>query len=389
MMRYRRKLAASALVVAAVVIVVVCLMAYDEKFTSTARITVVAQRAGLVLAPDADVQYRGADLGHVAEIHPDGDTVRIGLDLYPDRMRTIDADAHVEIAATTVFGAKYVSFEPPEHASGTRLSDGDVVRAQHVTVEINTVFENLTDLLQQAEPQKIDTTLGTLATALRGQGEQLGDALEAADGLVSRINGEAGDALRHDLATAPPVMAAYGNSSDDIMAILDQGSTTADTIDDEHGALSAGLSGAAGMSAAGESLLDANGEPLTDLMDLLVPTTDLLAEYSPEYTCLIHGLEVGRKRGEPAFGGKNPGMSLDVGLVPGVPLYQYPRDLPKVNAQAEPGCYGLPVLPPGEHAPYLVTDTGVNPYPPSVTEPLINEPNPLTELFGIPTAGGD
>lgn len=384
-----RKAAAAVLAAGLCALVAVCLMAYGGRFTPTTRVTVVAERAGLVLDVDAKVTYRGAEVGHVAHIaRTDGGHVRLALDLYSDRVRTIDRNARVEIAATTVFGAKYVRFLPPEQPSGATFAAGDVVDAQHVTVEINTVFENLTGLLQEVQPQKLSVTLGALADGLRGQGDPLGEALDSADRLVGRINAEAGAALAQDIADAPEVAGTYADAAPDIMTALSQGTTTADTVTGHQEALGAGLRSATAMSRSGARLLDDNGEPLDRMLHLLEPTTDLLAEYSPEYTCLIKGLEVTRKRGEPAFGLTNPGMSLDVGLVPGTPIYQYPQHLPKVNASAEPGCYGLPVLAPGEHAPYLVTDTGVNPYPPERTEPRLTGPTVLESLLGVHAKGG-
>lgn len=381
MVRRRKKPAAAVLVAALVALIVVCLMSYGEKFTSTQSVTVVADRAGLVMDVGAKVKYRGATVGHVAAIESAGDSARIELDLYPDEMSRIDRAADVEIASTTVFGAKYVSFIPPEDASGTPLAADQVIDTRSVTVELNTVFENLTGVLKEVEPEKINTTLSTLSNALRGQGEELGAALESGDHFLAAING-ALPAIRHDIAAAPQVIDTYADSAPDLMAALGQGTTTADTITDKRDALSAGLLSATSMSESGRALLDENGRQLTGLMDLLLPTTGLLAQYSPEYTCLIQGLEVTRERGEPAFGLKNPGMSLDVGFIPGTPLYQYPKHLPKVNASADPQCYGLPELPLGQHAPYLVTDTGVNPYPVQRTEPFVNEPNLLDYLLG-------
>lgn len=384
-----RKAAAAVLAAGLCALVAVCLMAYGEQFTPTSRVIVVAERAGLVLDVDADVKYRGAEVGHVARIAPaDDGRVHIALDVYSDRIRHIDRNARVEIAATTVFGAKYVRFLPPGRPSGTALAAGDVVDAQHVTVEINTVFENLTGLLREVEPQKVNTTLGSLADALRGQGAPLGEALDSADDLIGRVNAEAGPALSRDIADAPAVTGVYADAAPDLMRALDHGTTTADTIAGRQAALGAGLRSATAMSRSGAALLADNGEQLVRMLHLLEPTTALLAEYSPEYTCLIKGLEVTRKRGEPAFGTTNPGMSLDVGLVPGTPLYQYPQHLPEVNASADPGCYGLPALAPGEHAPYLVTDTGVNPYPPERTEPRLTGPTLLESLLGVPAKGG-
>ncbi|WP_024794883.1 MCE family protein [Tomitella biformata] len=387
-MAHSKKLAGLALVSALLAVVVLAWLSYGDKFTSTGRVTVVAERAGLVMDVGAKVKYLGAEVGHVASIAPGRDEVRIELDLKRDQMRSIPENATARIAATTVFGAKYVSFETPEHPSARPLAPGDIVAAKSVTVEVNTVFEHLTTLLQAVEPDKVNATLGAISVALRGQGDALGEALVAGDEFLATVNGSL-PALQHALDQLPPVLDTYADASPDLMAILDHSATTADTIVELHLPFQSLLVATTQLASSGSALLDANGQNLTTLLRILSPTTALLEQYSPEYTCLIEGLSETRKRGEPAFGLKNPGMSLDVGLVPGIPLYSYPDNLPTVGASAVPGCYGLPQLTPGDHAPYLVTDTGVNPYPPENTEPRLNQPSLLTYLFGIPTAGGN
>ena len=51
------------------------------------------------------------------------------------------------------------------------------VDAQHVMVEVNTVFEQLTSLLSTIEPAKLNETLGAIASALNGRGEKIGQTL--------------------------------------------------------------------------------------------------------------------------------------------------------------------------------------------------------------------
>ena len=65
----------------------------------------------------------------------------------PKEMCTID------IASSTVFGAKFVELLPPENPSSARMYAGQVLEGQHVTVEINTVF-------QQPDSQIIEDVVG-------------------------------------------------------------------------------------------------------------------------------------------------------------------------------------------------------------------------------------
>ena len=57
---------------------------FQGSFTETTPVTVISQRAGLVMNPDAKVKMRGVQVGKVASIEsrPDGQAV-LHLAMYP------------------------------------------------------------------------------------------------------------------------------------------------------------------------------------------------------------------------------------------------------------------------------------------------------------------
>ena len=78
----------------------------------------------------------------------------------------------VDIASSTVFGAKSVELVPPAEPSAQRLHAGQTLQGEHVTVEINTVFQQLTSVLSKIDPPKLNETLGAIASAFNGRGAQ-------------------------------------------------------------------------------------------------------------------------------------------------------------------------------------------------------------------------
>jgi virulence factor Mce-like protein len=117
-------------------------------FTESVPVIVISERAGLVMHPDAKVQVRGVQVGKVASIEdlPDGGAA-LHLAIDPSRLGAIPANALVDIASTTVFGAKSVEFVFPDNPSAESLRAGQVIDARHVMVEVNTIFEQLTSVL--------------------------------------------------------------------------------------------------------------------------------------------------------------------------------------------------------------------------------------------------
>ena len=103
------------------------------------------------------------------------------LELDPDQIRYIPANVEAEIKATTAFGNKFVDLIYPTDPSAKRLSGRCSAAIRNVSTEVNTVFENLVNLLNQIDLAKLNAVLTTLAEGLGGQGERIGEAITAAN----------------------------------------------------------------------------------------------------------------------------------------------------------------------------------------------------------------
>ena len=104
-----------ATVAAIVALVVFAANLFRGGFSDSVPVTVLSDRAGLVMNPDAKVQVRGVQVGKVASIEetPNGQAA-LHLAMDPSRLDAIPANALVDIASPTVFGAKQVQFVFPE-----------------------------------------------------------------------------------------------------------------------------------------------------------------------------------------------------------------------------------------------------------------------------------
>ena len=151
---------------------------FRGSFSSPAMVLVQTERAGLVMNPDARVKMRGVDVGKVASIvdHSDG-TAELELAMDPSKLKLIPANVRVDIGSTTVFGAKFVQLIPPAVPDTARMREGQVLTADHVTVEVNTLFERLNSVLSSIQPEKLNQTFGAIATALHGRGQRFGEAI--------------------------------------------------------------------------------------------------------------------------------------------------------------------------------------------------------------------
>ena len=346
---------ASVAVIAAIVAVAVGL--FQGSFTESVPVTVLSPRAGLVMNTDAKVKMRGVQVGKVdsIEARPNGQAV-LHLAMYPSEMHLIPSNVLVDLTSPTVFGAKFVELVPPADPSTQPLHAGQVLDSQHVTVEINTVFKQLTAVLGSLDPAKLNETLGAVSQALSGRGEKIGQAFSDLDSFLAKFNPTI-PALSRDITLSVPVFKAYGYASPDLVRTVNNSVKISQSIVDEQHNLDALLVSAIGLADVGNDVLGTNRKGLTDVFRLLAPTTDLLNEYAPALTCTLGGLAQIQK--SPPL--PEPSINIAASLTWGGERYRYPQNLPRVAATGGPRCMSMPKLPFNTKAKLLVADTGANP----------------------------
>jgi virulence factor Mce-like protein len=355
---YIRPLVGLATVIALSIIVAVAVGLFQGHFATTVPVTVLSPQAGLVMNPDAKVKWLGVEVGKVATIEslPDGQAA-VHLAIDPSRLRLIPANALVDITSSTVFGAKFIQFLPPSDPSSDSLHAGQTFSGKHVTVEVNTVFQRLTAVLSKIEPAKLNQVLGAFASAFNGRGREIGQMLGDLDAFLAKLD-PSRPVLAHDLAVAPAVLNAYADAAPDLVKAVDNATQLSQTIVDEQRNLDGLLLSTIGLADVGTQVLGDNRQRFTDVVHLLLPTSDLLNEYHQALWCGVSGLSYWWKQGV----SNNPGITLLIGLAIGAERYRYPGDLPRVAAKGGPQCTDLPVLPFQGHAPFVVADVGSNPF---------------------------
>jgi phospholipid/cholesterol/gamma-HCH transport system substrate-binding protein len=349
------------LLVIIVSLITVSLALFAGKLTPSVPVSLASDRAGLVMNSGARVKMRGVQVGRVAGINRDGGTVRLQLDIDPDQINYIPANVGAQINATTVLGNKYVDLLYPDNPSAKRLSSGQVLQSRNVATEVNTVFQNLVDVLHQIDPEKINAVLAALAEGVRGQGQRLGEATTAATEVLAAYNDRMGT-IRRDWRSFKAFNDAYGAAANHIVSILDAASTTSATITSQQRDLNALLLNTVGFSRSGIDLIGPNVGNLVSSINGLQPTADLLMKYNPEITCTLVGADVAVKLGKDAKGGNGYSLVVDSGLLFGKDPYRYPDNLPIVAAKGgpggKPGCGSLPDARKNYPVRALVTNTG-------------------------------
>ncbi|WP_081968195.1 MCE family protein [Mycobacterium kyorinense] len=345
-------------IVAVGLILYVALGLFRGDFTGAVPVTVISDRAGLIMNPDAKVELHGVPVGRVASIDArPNSTAVIHLAMDPAQLHLIPANVRVDIASTTVFGAKYVHLIAPDRPSPETLQRGQVIQGEHVTVEINTVFERLSSVLSTIEPEKLNQTLTAIASGLAGRGQKLGEAISDLDASLATWDPSLGS-LSHDIDVAPTVLNAYADAMPDLLTTVHNASSLSRTIVQQQRDLDGLLLSTIGFGDIGNDVLGANRRSLTDVLHLLNPVTGLTNEYNQALNCALAGA-IPMAKLPPS---RLPGAEVMASLEWGADRYRYPSDLPKVAAKGGPHCVGLPQVPFETRPPYVVADVGTNPW---------------------------
>jgi phospholipid/cholesterol/gamma-HCH transport system substrate-binding protein len=387
------RVAAAVLATVLVAAAVFTYLSYTQAFSSTDTVTVTSPRAGLVMDPQAKVKYKGIQIGKVETIAYAGDQAKLTLAIDSDQLHFIPSNAIVRIAGTTIFGAKGVEFLPPDTPAAGPMRPGAEVQASSVQLEVNTLFQTLTDTLNKIDPIDLSATLSALGEGLRGNGDNFGATLAGLNSYLAQLNPEL-PTLQTDFQKTAAVANIYADAAPDLNTVINNVPTISNTIVSQRDNLNATLLAVTGLANNGYDTLAPGATDFIAAVQRLRAPLKVLGDYSPELPCLIKAVSKATDTFGPIIGGTKPGLFVASNFIPGAPAYTYPESLPIVNASGGPNCRGLPDIPTKQQggswyrAPFLVTDNAYVPFQPN-TELQFDAPSTLQFLFNGAYAEGD
>jgi phospholipid/cholesterol/gamma-HCH transport system substrate-binding protein len=325
-------------------LITLCTAVYQKKFQSVTWVTVEADRAGLQLPQFGDVRMHGVLIGQVRDISQGDGVARVKLGLDPDAARAVPTNATIQIRPTTLFGQKYVEFVDPAARGPVGMRDGTVISADRVqtTVELENILARLSTLLTTVRPEELNATLNAVATALSGNGDDMGRSAQKLDRYLATMEPHI-PTLRKDLAQLAEVSRTYAIAAPDIIKVLKNGTVTARTLKDNEDDFGDLLDSVTGVANSGRAMLAENQKGLELEGKLAVPLLRLLEHWSPEFTCVFKGLDattpglnqvfhLGRVNQTMSFGGTQR------------PAFK-PIDRPEWgDTWRKPECLGLPTV---------------------------------------------
>jgi phospholipid/cholesterol/gamma-HCH transport system substrate-binding protein len=246
---------------------------------------------------------------------------------------------------TTLFGERYVDLIPPANPSPQMLANGSVISQDRSgdAVELERVLNNLLPLLSAMEPDKLSLILNALGQGLQGRGAELGQTLTMLNSYLGQLNPRL-PALDTDIKELAGLARTYNRAAPGILSALNDFTATSQVVASERASLATLFTNLTTAAIDLRSFLAANQQNIIALSADSQATLSILARYSPEFPCTLQDLV----SFEPAMnkvlgqGASQPGLHVNVTVVPSLGRYLPGRDTPVYGDNTGPHCYPVP-----------------------------------------------
>jgi phospholipid/cholesterol/gamma-HCH transport system substrate-binding protein len=316
---------------------------YNDAFTEVVKVTLKTDRVGNQLLVDSDVKVRGMIVGQVKGIRTAGDGAELDLALDPEQVRHIPANVSARLLPKTLFGERYVNLVLPAERQDP-LAEGDVIEQDRSSsaIELERVLDDLMPVLQAVQPEKLATTLTAMSQALENRGKPLGETLVQLDAYLGEFNPQL-PKLKEGISRLADVSDVYADAAPDLVQALSDATVTSRTLVEQRDDLLAMYGTLTTTSLDLNSFLAVNKNNLIQLADVSRPTLELLAEYAPEYPCLLKGLAEFKPIMDQVFGKGTgePGLHIALEITANRGKYEPGKDAPEYADKRGPRCYDI------------------------------------------------
>lgn len=314
---------------------------YNKSFTKVTTVTLETDRIGNSLGQNADVKLRGLLVGEVRKVRSTGTGAVMTLALKPGQVRLIPADVQARILPKTLFGEKFVDLVvPPDQPPGVpAIKGGDVIGQDRsrTAIELGKVFDDLVPVLQTVQPGTLSASLNSVATALQGRGDALGDNLARAGDYFAKLNPVLPD-LNTDISKLADLADNLNAAAPDFFRLLANSSAVSDNLVREQGQLRSFLQATTGFASTTQRVLAANEDDLVRLGKVGRPVLETVRDNGQQLPYLFHGLTELTPRINAALGGEGPYLHIKAQFVKDRGAYTLPADCPTYPGAAGPNC---------------------------------------------------
>ncbi|MFD4369426.1 MCE family protein [Rhodococcus sp. NPDC058521] len=239
-----------------------------------------------------DVRVAGVKVGRISSIVPQGQTVRMSMEV--DRGTSIPSDASAIVVAQNLVADRFVQLTPAHTGEGPVMDDGATIPRERtaVPVEWDEVKEQLTRLATDLGPQAgSDSSVGRFvdssATALEGNGETLGRALrELSD--IGRVLADNTGNVTDTIRNLSTFVDAVKSSGTQIVQFENRLATMSEVLNGSRSDLDAALTNLSVAVGDVQRFVASNREGLSEQVTRLSAVTQNLVDSKGDLEQLLH-----------------------------------------------------------------------------------------------------
>ncbi|WET77897.1 MCE family protein [Amycolatopsis sp. QT-25] len=323
-------------------LVLLSIKIYRKDFVESVPVTLQADRVGNQLRVGGQVKARGVVVGEIRDVRATPGGAEIDLAMEPGKVSRLPKNVSALLVPKTLFGERYVQLSIPDAAPAEPLSAGDVITQDRSAnaIELERVFDNLLPLLKAVQPQKLATTLTTVATALEGRGDQIGDTLATAAEYLRQFNPNL-PKLNDDIRDLATVSKLYGDIAPDLLDALSASAVTLDTVEEKRAELATVYQQVTSSSQHLTTFLVNNRANIIALAADSRAPLEVAAKYSPSFACTLDALAKLKPQMDKVLGAGTDEPGLHAEIIVSQPRGKYVpgKDDPVHDATGEPRCY--------------------------------------------------
>ncbi|OBK44514.1 MCE family protein [Mycobacterium sp. 1081908.1] len=243
--------------------------------------------------PGDQVRVSGVKVGKITSIRPEGDLVRVTMNV--DRDVRVPADAKAVIVAQNLVSARYVQLTPAYHGGGQAMRDGAVIPVGRtaVPVEWDEVKTQLTRLATDLGPNSQVSTpsvarfIDSAANALSGNGEKLRRTLAELSG-VGRILANGSGNIVDIINNLQVFVTALRDSNEQVVSFENRLATLTSVLDDGRSDLDAALTDLSSVVGEVQRFVSGSRDQLSEQVQRLADVTKNLVDHRTDLENLLH-----------------------------------------------------------------------------------------------------
>jgi len=234
------------------------------------------------------VQVLGLPAGEVSDVEVEGDRVRVTMAVDSDV--PLPADVRAAIVPQSLIGERRVQLFPAFQQGDELARDGHEIALEDtvVPVEPDEALASLKEFLDALDPDGVGRLIDNAATALDGQGDDLGGALEELSDLVGNVE-ENDDALIRIAERFDDFTATLLRRESQLAQVMDDFAVVADVLAEDREEIETLVRSLADLSEGGLDLVSEHAVRLRTDVGILQRLTESIEQNLGGVEALVEG----------------------------------------------------------------------------------------------------